>query len=76
VKKASAESEVEDADLDEEKPETVEDVADDGMWSAKKLENDLDGLVGADYVSLLLEHEEHIRTPHDENSICELVFLF
>jgi protein kinase C substrate 80K-H len=46
---------------------------DDNMWSAEKLEKELDGLVGTDYVSLLLEYEEHIHSPHhDETSICEL----
>jgi len=49
-----------------------EEKQDDGMWSVEKLEKDLDGLVGTDYVSLLLEHEEHIRSPQDENSIRKL----
>jgi protein kinase C substrate 80K-H len=50
-----------------------EEKQDDGVWSAEKLENELDGLVGTDYVSLLLEYEEHIRSPGDsEASICEL----
>ncbi|KAF8239565.1 hypothetical protein L208DRAFT_1386039 [Tricholoma matsutake] len=39
---------------------------DDGMWSAEKLEKELGGLVGTDYLSLLLEYEEHIRSPRDD----------
>jgi protein kinase C substrate 80K-H len=44
---------------------------DGGMWSAEKLEKDLDELVKTDYVSLLLEHEEHTRAPEGELSIRE-----
>ncbi|KAG7096561.1 hypothetical protein E1B28_003983 [Marasmius oreades] len=36
---------------------------DDGMWTAEELEQDLDELLNTDYVSLLLEHDEHVRTP-------------
>jgi len=43
--------------------------AEDG-WIAEKLENDLT-LLNTDHVSLLLEHEEHIRARHDEGFICE-----
>lgn len=73
VNKASPEGD--DEGDDENKEETTEDVLDDGTWSAEKLETELNMLVASDYVSLLLEHEEHIRTPHDEGSICELHFL-
>ncbi|GLB33238.1 putative low-density lipoprotein receptor domain class A [Lyophyllum shimeji] len=38
-------------------------------WTPERLETDLDALLNTDYVSLLLEHEEHIRAPHDEGSI-------
>lgn len=34
-----------------------------GEWTAEQLENELDSLAETDYVSLLLEHEEHIRSP-------------
>lgn len=78
VNKASPEGDDGDGDDegdDENKEETTENVLDDGMWSAEKLETELNMLVASDYVSLLLEHEEHIRTPHDEGSICKLHFL-
>ena len=41
-----------------------------GHWSAEKLETDLNGLFNSDYVSLLIEHEEHIRSPPSD-SICK-----
>lgn len=42
------------------------------VWTAEKLEKDLDGLVRTDYISLLLEYEEHVRSPFDgESSICK-----
>jgi protein kinase C substrate 80K-H len=54
-----------------DKEEEDQEDQDHGIWSAEKLEKDLDELVRADYVSLLLEHEEHIRSPEGEFSICE-----
>ncbi|KAF8883454.1 glucosidase II beta subunit-like-domain-containing protein, partial [Infundibulicybe gibba] len=51
---------------------TAEEVPDDGMWSAERLENELDSLVSSDYVSLLLEHEEHVKSPGDDSTLLEL----
>lgn len=42
-----------------------------GMWDKEKLDKDLDKLLKSDYVSLLLEHEEHIRSP-PSNTLREL----
>ena len=45
----------------------------DDMWSAEKLEQELDGLVATDHLSLLLEYEEYVRAPRgSEVSICEV----
>ena len=63
-------SDVEDAEAKEEKQEGGEEVLEEGMWSAEQLDQGLDALVSSDYVSLLLEHEEHILSP-PEGSICE-----
>ncbi|KAF9268338.1 hypothetical protein L218DRAFT_954698 [Marasmius fiardii PR-910] len=53
----------EDEKKEEEKKEEVVQDEDDDMWTVEELENDLDGLLRTDYVSLLLEHDEHVRTP-------------
>ncbi|RDB19568.1 Glucosidase 2 subunit beta [Hypsizygus marmoreus] len=55
------------AESDKETPK--EDETPEEVWTAEKLETDLDPLLNTDYVSLLLEHDEHIRTPHDEGSL-------
>jgi protein kinase C substrate 80K-H len=60
-------SDVEDAGAGEGKQDSQE-VLEEGMWSAERLDQDLDSLVGSDYVSLLLEHEEHIRSPPKSSS--------
>jgi protein kinase C substrate 80K-H len=46
---------------------TEEEELEEGMWSAEKLDKDLDGLLRSDHVSLLLEHEEHIRSPSPDS---------
>ena len=53
----------------EEAPEAVEEELEEGMWTAERLEKDLDGLLKADYVSLLMEHDTHIGASSTE-SIC------
>jgi protein kinase C substrate 80K-H len=69
TKKSESEAKDEDGDGDGDGKEKQ----DDSMWSAEKLEKELDGLVGTDHVSLLLEYEEHIRSPRDSDvSLCEL----
>jgi protein kinase C substrate 80K-H len=47
----------------------TEEVLEEGAWTAEQLESDLDGLLATDYVSLLLEHDDHARTPA-EGSVC------
>jgi protein kinase C substrate 80K-H len=56
----------------EEKVEAVEATEDlePGTWTAEQLNDELDALLEADHVSLLLEHEEHIQSPA-EGSIRE-----
>jgi protein kinase C substrate 80K-H len=46
------------------------DVLEEGMWTAERLDQDLDSLLDSDYVSLLLEHEAHIRSPPSDTP-CE-----
>ena len=53
----------------EEAPEAVEEELEEGMWTAEQLEKDLDGLLKADYVSLLMEHDTHIGASNTD-SIC------
>ncbi|KAJ7762796.1 glucosidase II beta subunit-like-domain-containing protein [Mycena maculata] len=47
-------------DEQEKKPEEEVDEAD---WSEEELEAGLDELLNTDYVSLLMEHDEHVRSP-------------
>lgn len=61
----------EDSKVEEEKKEEEE--LEEGMWTAEELEKELDDLLQTDYVSLLLEHEEHVVSPA-EGSICESYF--
>jgi protein kinase C substrate 80K-H len=50
-------------------PAAIED-AGDGLWSSDELEEKIDGVLGADYESLLLEHDKHVGTPDTAESIC------
>lgn len=54
---------------EKKEPEEEEDL-EEGMWSKAKLEESLDGLLGTDYVGLLLEHDEYATTSAHE-SLCE-----
>ena len=49
---------------DDEEPTTVieenEEELEEGEWTSLQLENELVGLLGADHVSLLMEHDAHI----------------
>lgn len=54
--------EIKDAEKVEE-VEAPEEELEEGEWTAEELEKDIDPLLNTDYVSLLLEHEEHIRSP-------------
>ncbi|GBE79118.1 endoplasmic reticulum protein [Sparassis latifolia] len=40
-----------------------EEVLEEGMWSADRLDRELDSLLDSDYESLLLEHDKHIGAP-------------
>ncbi|KAG6897675.1 hypothetical protein C0992_012424 [Termitomyces sp. T32_za158] len=55
-----------------EEPTTPD--GDENPWTQERLDNELDTLLKADYVSLLLEHDEHIRAPH-EVSLCTVFDL-
>ena len=50
--------------VDDEEPTTVieenEEELEEGEWTSLQLENELDGLLGADHISLLMEHDAHI----------------
>lgn len=49
--------------------EKEEEPLEEGMWSAHRLQSELDTLLRTDYTSLLLEHEEHIRSSGGEEDI-------
>lgn len=51
-----------------EEPATPD--SDENPWTPERLDNELDTLLKGDYVSLLLEHDEHIRAPR-EGSLCQ-----
>ncbi|KAH9950157.1 endoplasmic reticulum protein [Amylocystis lapponica] len=53
---SDADAEADDADDEEEQLE-------EGMWSAEKLDSDLDKLLKSNYESLLFEHDKHIGAP-------------
>ncbi|KAG1845657.1 hypothetical protein F4604DRAFT_1688642 [Suillus subluteus] len=46
------------ADTTAEKPKTDDDVEDEGLWNAAKIEKELDQLLKTDHVTLLLEHDQ------------------
>ncbi|KAF5371945.1 hypothetical protein D9615_008110 [Tricholomella constricta] len=51
------------------KEEKTDDETEEDGWTADRLANELDTLLRTDYVSLLLEHDEHVQAPHHEGSI-------
>ncbi|KAF4616007.1 hypothetical protein D9613_011454 [Agrocybe pediades] len=53
------------ADNANEEPLEEEEVLEEGMWTADQLKYQLDAVINADPVSLLLEHEEHIQAPQE-----------
>ncbi|KAG5645275.1 hypothetical protein DXG03_006577 [Asterophora parasitica] len=63
-----SEAESTDAATDKEE-EKKDEEKDENAWTAERLERDIDPLLNTDYVSLLLEHDEHIMAPHEEGSI-------
>jgi len=62
------------ADNATEKPVEEEEELEEGMWTADQLRYQLDAVINADPVTLLLEHEEHIQAPQ-EGSLCEFTTL-
>ncbi|KLO07499.1 endoplasmic reticulum protein [Schizopora paradoxa] len=48
------------AENSEEGKEEAEEELEEGMWSAGRLDYDLDRLINVDHVNLLLEHDKHI----------------
>lgn len=65
VRKEDGTTEEEKKDASEKKDETPEE----GVWNAHRLQYELDTLLNTDYTSLLLEHDEHIRSSGDEEEI-------
>ena len=63
------------AENSEEEKEEEEEVLDDGMWSAGRLDYDLDRLINVDHVNLLLEHDKHIGD-ETTKSVCTSNLLF
>ncbi|KAL4264047.1 Glucosidase 2 subunit beta [Pleurotus pulmonarius] len=61
-----------DGEVKEVTEEPVAEVLEDGMWSEEDLEKNLDPLLNTDYVSLLLEHDEHVQTPASESVLFDL----
>lgn len=49
--------------LAEAQPEAEKEEHEEGLWTADRLDSDLDSLLETDYVTLLLAHEEHINSP-------------
>ncbi|KAK1230981.1 hypothetical protein PQX77_005913 [Marasmius sp. AFHP31] len=60
VGKDQADEKKEDTEIEKKQNEEV---LDEDAWTAEELEKDLDSLLNSDYVSLLLEHDDHVRTP-------------
>ncbi len=58
-----ASTETEETEDGEKSVSEPEEIIPEGEWTAVQLEKDLPKLLKTDYVSLLLEHDEHIRTP-------------
>ncbi|KAJ7690291.1 glucosidase II beta subunit-like protein-domain-containing protein, partial [Mycena metata] len=57
---ADAQAGIEESEEEEKK---VEEVVDEDDWTAEELETGLDELLNTDYVSLLLAHDDHVRSP-------------
>lgn len=64
-------SDAAESDSTEKEEEKKDEEAEENPWTPERLTNELETLLNSDYVSLLLEHDEHIRAPHDDGSIRE-----
>ncbi|KAF5357648.1 hypothetical protein D9758_007540 [Tetrapyrgos nigripes] len=49
-----------------------EEELEEGMWTKEELDKELDDLLKSDYVSLLMEHEEHVRSPVEGSLIFDI----
>lgn len=59
------------SEQDSESPaDSSDEPEEDGGWTETQLEHQLDGLLGTDYDSLLLEHDKHTEATIGE-SVCE-----
>ncbi|KAF9448372.1 hypothetical protein P691DRAFT_800879 [Macrolepiota fuliginosa MF-IS2] len=65
VRKDDGTTEEEKKDAKEKEDEPLEE----GMWSADQLKNELDGFLGTDYTSLLMQHDEYTRSGGEEDEI-------
>ncbi|THH05009.1 hypothetical protein EW145_g5112 [Phellinidium pouzarii] len=60
------------ADAEELEKELEEEKLGDGEWSKEQLEQELDDLLNADHVSLLLEHDQHVGTDSAQSILFDL----
>lgn len=65
----------EDGEEGEEEETVPEEVIPEGEWTVQELDKDLPKLLKTDYVSLLLEHEDYIKSPA-EGSLCTCFLPF
>ncbi|THV00593.1 endoplasmic reticulum protein [Dendrothele bispora CBS 962.96] len=65
-----------DETVSDEEAGIVEDVQEEeleeGMWTKEELEKELGDLLSTDYVSLLMEHDEHVSSPPEESMIFDI----
>ncbi|TFY83261.1 hypothetical protein EWM64_g763 [Hericium alpestre] len=57
------------SDEEEETKEEPEEEPEEGMWSAVRLEHELDPLLNSDYTSLLVQHDKHVGTSNAGESL-------
>ncbi|KAF6762433.1 glucosidase II beta subunit-like-domain-containing protein [Ephemerocybe angulata] len=69
---AVLEADGEESSTPEPESEKTEEAVDDGLWTADELDSELDDLIGTDYTSLLLEHEDHINTPTEDSLLFKI----
>lgn len=69
------EGEDESENSDEGKDEEEEGTLEEGMWSAGRLDYDLDRVLNTDHVNLILEHDRHVGH-QTTKSVCMSCFAF
>lgn len=67
---AKGEESSEEAEAEESTSEDEEELGE-GVWSAARLEFELDSLLGTNYESLLLAHDQHVNAPAPSESPCK-----